>query len=329
MNVIAITGAGGTIGRHLVDALRPFGARVRVLLRPGETVPSNFSSIEIQRGDIRSREDLNRLMAGAKITFHLAALVGRDANKVGLDLAREVNVQGTRNVIEEAKRQQSRLVFLSTCCVYGLYSTEEGLVDERWALAPLPLPYDLSKAEAEQLIMSQDPSTLAWSILEIPVALGGEHTVDKPTVLSMAKLAMMRFVPVPISGQTWVNYVFGRDVADALVLLSRHPAAVGQKFIFSESLPLVEFFSIIAQYIGQKVISVPIPNFALNAAARAHQAMMILANRRRFSARKIRTRLGFAPSVGLARGLERTLNHYRITGLIQGHALKQLGASGS
>lgn len=321
MSVIAITGGGGMIGRHLVDALRSFGAKVRVLLLPGEAVPSNFNGIEIERGDIRSREDLNRLMAGAEITFHLAALVGRDANRVSLELARDVNVEGTRKVIEEAKRQQSRLVFLSTCCVYGLYSTEEELVDEQWTLAPLPLPYDLSKTEAERLITSEDPSTLAWSILEIPVALGGEHTIDKPTVLSMVKLAMMRLIPVPISGQTWVNYVFGRDVADALILMARHPAAIGQRFIFSESLPFKDFFSIIAPQIGRRVISVPIPNFALNAAARTHQATTVLTNRRRFSAQKIRARLGFEPSVGLARGLERTLSHYQTTGLILSRAL--------
>jgi nucleoside-diphosphate-sugar epimerase len=316
MRIIAITGAGGMIGRHLVDALRPSGARLRVLLLPGEAVPASFQDVEIGRGDIRNPEDLSRLMAGAETTFHLAALVGRDANKAQMDLAREVNVGGTRNVIEQAKRQRSRLVFLSTCCVYGLYGTADEVVDERSALAPLALPYDLSKTEAEQMLMSEDPGKLAWSILEVPVALGGEHTVDKPTVLALVRLAKLRLVPVPMSGATWVNYVFGRDVADALVLMARHHAAVGQKFIYSESLPLKDFLTLIAQRMGRKVTSVPVPRLALDVAARSHQAAVVLANRRRFSAQKIRNLLGFDPSVGLVVGLERTLSHYRSIGLI-------------
>jgi nucleoside-diphosphate-sugar epimerase/glycosyltransferase involved in cell wall biosynthesis len=331
MRVIAVTGAGGMIGRHLVDALRPTGAKLRALLLPDETVPSSFEGVEIERGDIRRQDDLCRLMQGVDTVFHLAALVGRDANRAEMDLARAVNVGGTCNVIEAAKQQKvSRLVFLSTCCVYGLYGSGDEILDESSPPRPQSLPYDLSKTEAEQLVMSEDPAKLGWSILEIPVALGGEHTTDKPTILSMLRFARLRLVPVPISGITWVNYVFGRDVADALVLLARHPDAVGRKFIFSESRPLAEFISLIGGSIGRRSIALPVPRFALDFTARWIPDAVALTNRRRFSSEKIRS-LGFIPSVGLERGLERTLRHYQKVGLLRDCALKHSGivAAGS
>lgn len=323
LSVVGITGAGGMIGRHLVDALRASGVTIRVLLLPNEAIPSSFQDVEIFRGDIRNRPDLSPFLSGADTVFHLASLVGRDANRKPIDQVRQVNVTGTRNVIEQARvHRVRRFVFLSTCCVYGLHGVADELVDERAARSPRNLPYDITKAEAEASVMAQDRGTLEWSVLQIPVALGGEHTLDKPTLRSLARLLIFGLVPRPLGGTTWVNYVFGRDAAEALIALARHPEAVGQAFIYSESAPLSVFLSWMGRELGRKTWTVPVPGFAFNLAARATQFGLVLANQRRFSAKKIEGLLGFRPSVGLQEGLARTLRYYRKAGLIKasGHA---------
>ena len=319
LSVVGITGAGGMIGRHLVDALRASGVTIRALLLPNEAIPSSFRDVEIFRGDIRNPSDLSPFVSGAATIFHLASLVGRDANRKHIDQVRQVNVMGTRNVIEQAKRHQvRRFVFLSTCSVYGLHGIADEFVDERAARSPLDLPYDVTKAEAEASVMAEDRGTLAWSVLQIPVALGGEHTLDKPTVLSLTRLLVFGLVPRPLGGTTWVNYVFGRDAAEALIALAQHPAAVGQAFIYSESAPLSVFLSWMGRELGRKTWTVPVPGLAFDLAARTTQFGLALANRRRFSAEKIESLLGFRPSVGLQEGLARTLRHYREAGLIKG-----------
>ena len=318
MTVIAITGAGGMIGRHLVEALTPGDATIRSLLLPGEASAPLLERTEIHRGDIRNAADIARLLDGADVVFHLASLVGRDANGVPLDKVRAVNVEGTRNVIAAAEaRNIRRLVLLSTCSVYGLHGHADEVIDETAPRTPDNRPYDISKTEAEGLVMGHDPARLPWSVLQIPVALGGEHTLDKPTILAMSNILKFGVIPHPFPGTSWANYVFGRDVADALVLLASHPAAVGEAFIYSESAPLPRFLSWISRETGRRAVPLPVPRIILDLAARRLAAAQLLGNRRRFSAGKIETRLGFRPKIGLESGLQRTIRHYRKIGLIE------------
>lgn len=317
MTLNAITGAGGMIGRHLVDALRPSGGRIRALLMPKEPVPASFDDVEVIRGDVRDRELMLSFTAGADTVFHLAALVGRDANRASLEAARDVNVRGTVHLLEAARRSGAgRFVFLSTCCVYGLYGLAEQVVDETSPHAPLGLPYDITKTEADELVSRQDPAGLPWSILQIPVALGGNHTLDKPTAMSLIRLGRAGLAPRPLGRESWANYAFGSDVAAALLRLADHPAAVGQTFIYSESVPLHVLLSWIAGELGVRLWPIPVPASVLSAVARARKSAALLANRRRFANEKIARLLDFSPPVGLEHGVRQTLRHYRSAGLL-------------
>ncbi|MHB2266478.1 NAD-dependent epimerase/dehydratase family protein [Aliihoeflea sp. PC F10.4] len=316
MKRYAITGADGMIGRHLVQTLRASGASPRVLLLPNAPVPSLFEGLEIVRGDIRHRATVERFVDGADVVFHLAALVGRAANGVPLAMARDVNVGGTRNVLDAvARSKDTRAVFLSTCCVYGLHGFEEQVLDETSPHVPLALPYDVSKAEAEILVSGTDPQATQWTILQVPVALGGVHTVERPTAMSLIRLARTGLAPRTRGAGIWTNYVFGADVAAALAMLGEHREAVGQTFIHSESVPLHVLISWIARELNIRCREVLVPHIMLRTAARAAHSAIVLANRRRFASEKI-GRLGFAAPVGLERGVHETIQHYRAAGLI-------------
>lgn len=315
MNVVAITGAGGMIGRHLVEALKPSVAQIRILLLPNEPVPPCCKDAVVYRGDIRKPQDLPAFMNGADTVFHLAALVGKDANAFAE--AREVNVQGTRNLVEQAKAQGvGRFVLLSTCCVYGLYSLQDEIVDESRPHAPIDHPYDRTKTESEELVAAEDPKQLPWSILQVPVVLGGVHTVTKPNLMAHIRLTRTGFTPYSIGDSAWANFVYAGDVAAALACLGAHPLAAGQAFIYNETMALNDLFALIARELELTARRVPVPGLALRLAARASSRLAILANRRRFSSEKIRRRLGWSPKFGLEEGVRVTISHYRSTGLI-------------
>lgn len=317
MRRCAITGADGMIGRYLVQALHAEGIQTRALLLPDVPVPAFFRDVEIVRGDIRDPTVPQRLVRDTDAVFHLAALVGRTANAASLAVAREVNVTGTRNVLDAvALWPDARMIFLSTCSVYGLHGLEAQVCDETSPHAPLALPYDLSKTEAEELVSAADPDLTPWTILQIPVALGGIHTITQPTATALIRLARTGFAPHPIHSTVWANYVFGADVAAALVALAAHPAALGQTFIHSESVPLPLLLSWIASEFGGRCRQVPVPHLTLRAAALASPAAMVLANRRRFASAKIAHDVGFHPPFGLEHGLRETIRYYRATGLV-------------
>lgn len=317
MRRCAITGADGMIGRFLVRSLQEAGVETRALLLPDVAVPDGFNDVKIMRGDVRDAAVTDRLVDGTDTVFHLAALVGRAANAVSLEAARAVNVTGTRNVLASmSKGMQARLVLLSSCCVYGLHSTDDKVVDETSPHRPLQLPYDISKTEAEELVCAADPAITPWSILQIPVALGGVHTLGQPTATALIRLARTGLAPKPVRSTVWANYVFGADVAAALMALAGHRDAVGQTYIHSESVPLPTLLAWIASEFGIRSRAIPVPHLSLRAAALASRSAMVLANRRRFASAKIARDIGYAPPFGLEHGLRETIRHYRATGLI-------------
>jgi len=315
MKTVAVTGAGGMIGRHLVEALKPAASEVRVLLMPAETAPACFGGTHVFRGDIQKQADLRPFLDGADTVFHLAALVGKDANAYAE--ARAVNVEGTRNLIEVAKETGvAKFVLLSTCCVYGLHGLRNEVVDERTPHAPFDHPYDQTKTEAEELLTAEDPKHLPWSVLQVPVVLGGVHIGTKPNLMAHIKLTRRGIIPHAMGNGSWANYVYAGDVAQALVCLGTHPKSSGECFLYNEAVPMNELFEWIAKDLEVRVRRIPAPGFALRLASRINSRMLILANRRRFSSDKLRSRLGFSPKVGLREGLRLTIAQYQKSGLI-------------
>jgi nucleoside-diphosphate-sugar epimerase len=315
MNVVAITGAGGMIGRHLIDALNPVEQRIRILLLPDEPVPECCDKAVVFRGDVRRPEDLREFIDGADTLFHLAALVGKDAST--LAESRAVNVSGTRNLAELAKASGvRRFVLLSTCCVYGLYSFKNEILDENAPLAPIDHPYDQTKTEADALVAAEDPARLPWSVLQVPIVLGGVHTVNKPNLMAHIRMVRSGFLPYSVGHCSWANFVYAGDVATALRCLAEHPLSAGQRFVYNETVPLNDLFASIARELNVGVKWVPVPGFALRLAARAHDRLAVLANQRRFSSEKIRSLLGYSPGIGLEEGISKTISHYRKTGLV-------------
>jgi nucleoside-diphosphate-sugar epimerase len=315
MNVVAVTGAGGMIGRHLVETLKAAAGHVRILLLPNEPVPPCCDGAAVYRGDIRRPDDLGGFMDGADTVFHLAALVGKDAGT--LAESRAVNVVGTHNLVELAKAHGiRRFVLLSTCCVYGLYSFKDEILDESAPHTPIDHPYDRTKTESEELVAAEEPTRLPWSILQVPVVLGGVHTANKPNLMAHIRMTRAGFIPCALNECSWANFVYAGDVAAALACLGAHPRAAGEVFIFNEAVPLNNLFDWIARELNVAVRRVSVPGFALRLAASAHDRLAVLANRRRFSSEKLHSLLGYSPRVGLQEGLRVTISYYRRTGLI-------------
>lgn len=315
MDVVAITGAGGMIGRHLVEALKPSARQVRILLLPNEPVPPCCDGAVVFRGDIRKPEELRSFIDGANTVFHLAALVGKDASTFAE--SRAVNVSGTRNLMELAKvNGVRRFVLLSTCCVYGLYSFKDEILNESAPHAPIDHPYDQTKTEADELVAAEDPARLAWSILRVPVVLGGVHTVNKPNLMAHIRTVRSGFIPYSVGNPSWANFVYAGDVATALTCLGEHPLSAGKAFIYNEAVPLNDLFVSIARELNVGVTWLPAPGTALRLAARAYDRLTVFANQRRFSSEKIRSVLGYSPRFGIEEGVRMTISHYRQTGLL-------------
>ncbi len=159
---ILVTGGAGYIGSVLTPMLLQSGYRVRVLdslLYGGATLLPLFRNprFEFLRADIRDPAAVARAVQGVDVVIHLAAIVGFPACRLHPDLARTVNVDGTKVVADAAGR--SRLVlFGSTGSNYGALVDE--VCTEETPLRPLSL-YGQTKTAAERYLM-ENCDTIAY-----------------------------------------------------------------------------------------------------------------------------------------------------------------------
>jgi len=118
-----VTGGSGFIGSHLIDRLIESGYDV-VCFDTAESrnleAASRHGSFRFVQGDVRDPEGLARVLDGSiDLVFHLAAIVGVQ-NYISDPLSvLDVNVIGTRNVLELASRLDTRVVLTSTSEVFG------------------------------------------------------------------------------------------------------------------------------------------------------------------------------------------------------------------
>ncbi len=127
---ILITGGAGFIGSHLVDAHLAAGFEVRVLdsLEPQVHGPADHwpehldPRAERIKGDVRSRADWERALAGVDFVSHHAAAVGVGQSMYQIERYMAVNTTGTAALLDVLARQRSRLkklIVASSMSIYG------------------------------------------------------------------------------------------------------------------------------------------------------------------------------------------------------------------
>lgn len=151
---VLITGGCGFIGTHLVRRLLDEGDDVRVF---DDAPPLRPLDVQIIRGDIRDAGQVAAAVKGVDIVYHLAAVVGVD-NYLSrpLDVI-DVNVGGTRAVLDAATREGARLVMASTSEVFGKNPAVPWAEDGDRVLGPTSADrwtYSSSKALAEHMVFA-------------------------------------------------------------------------------------------------------------------------------------------------------------------------------
>jgi len=119
-----VTGGGGFIGSHLVDALLARGDVVRVLdnfsTGKRENLQHNIEKIQLLTGDLRDSEVLREAVRGVDCIFHQAAFVSVPQSMEDPDSCFDINVNGTGKLLAAARTAGvKRVVLASSAAVYG------------------------------------------------------------------------------------------------------------------------------------------------------------------------------------------------------------------
>lgn len=303
---VLVTGGGGFIGSHLVDALLAAGHEVQVLDNFATGDRRNLMHVRrdvlIVEGDIRSYERAHAAVRGCEIVFHQAALPSVPRSIQDPLTSNEVNVGGTLNVLLAARDAGvRRVVYASSSSVYGASAGK--VKREDMPVAPLS-PYGVSKLAGEAYCSSffnaYGIETVALRYFNVfgprqnPLS---EYAAVIPAF--MAALLMNARPTIYGDGLQSRDFTYIDNVVDANLRAAFTPEAAGHvlNVACGEAHTLIDVLRAISA-VAERVAS------ALHEPARVGEVRVSRAD-----ITKARELLGYQPLVALREGLARTFEH--------------------
>ena len=317
---VLVTGGAGFIGGHLVWTLIKKGTFVKVLFRQASCANKlQNTPVELVYADITDRRSLNGIAEGIDIVYHLAAQIGKWG--VGEKRFQAINVQGTKNLLEECVRSGvKQFIFASTPGVQG-----KGYIkaEESLPYNP-PYAYERSKSEAEKLVKEfHRARNLSVTILRPDFVYGPGDLRRLPLYRAVGN---KRFLLI-VDGNAVLHPTYIEDVVQAFCLLANNPVGFGQ--IYNIAGPRVitvrEYAETIAQALNVSFPRLRAPLPLARAVARSSEAFSRISGKEPFlSLSKIEfltinhgcdiskaiRQLGYGPKIGFGEGMRRAIDWY-------------------
>lgn len=234
---VVVTGGCGFIGSHLVDQLVQRGDDVvtvdGVAPSTGEQRPGTTTRHIV--GDVRDPSGLARaIRPGVDVVYHMAAVVGVDQYLARpLDVI-DINLNGTRNVLDLAARAGARVIVASTSEVFGKNPAVPWKEDGDRVLGPTTADrwaYSSSKALAEHLTFAfARQHGLAATVVRYFNVYGPRQRPAYVVSRSIHR-ALNGLAPVVYDrGRQSRCFTYVADAVDGTMLAADAPSAVGEAF---------------------------------------------------------------------------------------------------
>ncbi len=262
-----VTGATGFLGSALARELLKDGRTLKLLVRKNsDTRNIDDLDCEVAYGDLQDRDSLKSALTGCQTLYHTAAyysLWSRDKK-----LIYDINVQGTRNILESALEMGvEKVVYTSTVGCIGL-SEDGSPANENQPMntATLCNDYKLSKYEAEQVAHELFGRGLPVVIVNPSTPVGPRDIKPTPTgkiILDFLNRKMPAYI------DTGLNLI---DVADCARghILAEEKGRLGERYILgNKNMSLKEILLALETLTGLKAPRIKMPYWVAYAAGLA------------------------------------------------------------
>ena len=328
MMKVLVTGGTGFTGKALVKRLLDEGHQVVALdYKEGiKTEELRKWGAEVIIGSVTDKAIVKQAVSGVEVVQHMAAAFRElDVPESYYD---EVNIEGTRNVLEASLQAGvKRCIYCSTCGVHGNIDNPPG--DETSTIQPADY-YQRTKYQAEPIALEYNAKGLPTVILR-PAAIYGPGDPERFFMI-FKRVASGKF-PMFGNGKTLYHPLYIDNLVDAMVLAMQPGKGDGEAYLIADE----EYVGIedLVRRTGKALgVEVKIPHFPiLPLMIAGHVCEKLCApfkiippifprrvdwyrQNRAFKIDKAKRDLGYAPKVGLDEGLKRTAAWYRDEGYL-------------
>jgi nucleoside-diphosphate-sugar epimerase len=305
-----VTGAAGFIGSNLVDHLLSRGYQVIGIDNFDTGRHENLAAalqnkrFRLIEADISSGDLSREIKTDIGLVFHLAAISSVKRSLEDPVLVNRVNVTGTLQVLEMARKlDATRVVFSSSAAVYG--NPERMPVQETSPCSPLS-PYAASKLAGELYVQSFGSSYgIEYSTLRYFNVYGPRQAYSEYSgVISIFINQALRNLPIAIegTGENTRSFIYVTDVIDATLLAGISPNVKGLTVNISgvDTISIADLAQVIKESVKGTKSSIvhvaPRPGDVKHSTGSMKQANGLL---------------GFTPKVKLKNGLQKTTDWFR------------------
>jgi NAD dependent epimerase/dehydratase len=304
-----VTGAGGFIGSHLVEALVARGTAVRAFVRYNSRNEYGWidslddavlAGIEVRRGDLANPEAVTAAVAGCDTIFHLGALIPIPYSYSHPREFISTNVVGALNVLEAARRNDvERIVHVSSSEVYG---TPVSVPIAETHRLNAQSPYAATKVAADQLALSYWHSFGTPVVIARPFNTFGPRQSARavvPTIVTQA-LALDRIELGAVHPTR--DFVYVEDTVAGLVRCAQVAGVEGEVLNLGTGTEtsVAALAELVIELIGRDV-----PIVAVDERLRPTTSEL---DRLLADSSKALALLGWAPAISLAEGVRRTID---------------------
>ena len=258
MSLALITGSSGHVGSNLIRELTKQNYKIRCIDFDGDHRAYEGFDVEIIKGDITEKDSLVPIFKDVEIVFHTAALINLDRRY--RDQIRLVNVSGTENVCQASLNAGvKKLVHFSSVDAFYRFPIEEPLLEDRKLIDdPNAVPYDLSKADGQKIVIDYCQQGLDASIIHPTSIVGPNDFKPGLPMQEMVNLANGKRKVLPNWGY---NFVDVRDLCiTAISAVSK--GKTGQNYIVGGEYHMYSYIAkLMEEQLGRTVLLGTIPNF--------------------------------------------------------------------
>lgn len=311
---IVITGGIGFIGSNLVHTCLQQGAHVTIVdnLDPNAggnlfNIESVKSEITIVSGDICDRSILDDVVKTADLIINSAALISHTQSVQSPFRNLKVNSTAVLGMLESIKTHNPKAHFIQLGTTTQIGKCQSDTVDETHPEFPLD-PYSAHKTLAEKYVfLYSQVHGLKTNTIRLPNIYGPRAAIHTPSLTFNNYFIGLALQDKEISiygdGRQLRNILYVDDAVDAVLQVAENGEGSGEVYlaVHDDHVSVAEFAETVVEQYGKGTVRyIPWPE----------GRMSIEIGDARYSNKKIKNEIGWAPKASLTEGLARTKDYY-------------------